>query len=51
MSTTNHEFFINFGEILKLLSFFEVIAKKIHINYKTHPTHKLDLAKRIIFIF
>ena len=36
MSTTNHEFFINFGENLKLLWFYEVIVKKIYINYKMY---------------
>jgi len=28
--------FINFGEILKLLYFFKVNAKEIHINYSTY---------------
>lgn len=28
--------FINFGENLKLLLIFEVIVKKIHINYKIY---------------
>jgi hypothetical protein len=29
--------FMNFVKILKLLRIFEVIIKKIHINYKMYP--------------
>jgi hypothetical protein len=34
VSITNPEFFINFVGNLKLLSYFEVIVRKIHINYE-----------------
>jgi hypothetical protein len=33
MFTTNHEFLKTIGENLKLLWFYEVIVKKIYINY------------------
>jgi hypothetical protein len=32
----SHKIFMNFVKILKLLRVFEVIVKKIHINYKIY---------------
>jgi hypothetical protein len=38
VSLTNHKIFMNFFENLKLLWVFDVLVKKIHINYKIYST-------------
>jgi hypothetical protein len=36
VSSNIHKIFMNFVEILKLLQIFEVLVKKIYINYKIY---------------